>query len=80
MLRQTLTIVALYLGSPEVRALYDHPDRLWLVCPILLYWIMRIFMISNRGDLHDDPLVVALTDRTSWLCGASLAGVLVVAT
>jgi 4-hydroxybenzoate polyprenyltransferase len=72
-------VVTLYLSSPEVRALYDHPNRLWLVCPILLYWITRVFMISNRGELHDDPLVFALTDRASWMSGGGILGVLAVA-
>ena len=72
-------VVALYLSSPEVRALYDEPNRLWLVCPVLLYWITRIFIIANRGDLHDDPLVFSLTDRTSWAAGASIVFILALA-
>ena len=72
-------VVTLYLASPDVRALYDHPDRLWLICPVLLYWVTRMFMLSNRGDLHDDPLVFALTDRISWASGACIVAVLAAA-
>jgi 4-hydroxybenzoate polyprenyltransferase len=72
-------VVALYLSSPEVSALYGHPARLWLICPILLYWITRVFMISNRGELHDDPVVFALTDRTSWASAACVLAVLAIA-
>jgi 4-hydroxybenzoate polyprenyltransferase/phosphoserine phosphatase len=72
-------VVTLYLASPEVRALYDEPNRLWLICPVLLYWITRIFMIANRGELHDDPLVFALTDRTSWAAGACVVLILALA-
>jgi 4-hydroxybenzoate polyprenyltransferase len=72
-------VVTLYLSSPEVRALYDEPNRLWLVCPILLYWVTRVFMIANRGELHDDPLVFALTDRASWAAGACVILVLALA-
>jgi 4-hydroxybenzoate polyprenyltransferase len=72
-------VVALYLSSPEVSALYADPNRLWLVCPVLLYWITRIFVIANRGDLHEDPLVFALTDRISWAAGASVLFVLALA-
>jgi 4-hydroxybenzoate polyprenyltransferase len=72
-------VVTLYLASPEVRALYNEPNRLWLVCPILLYWITRVFMIANRGELHDDPLVFALTDRPSWAAGACVVLVLALA-
>lgn len=72
-------VVTLYLSSPEVQALYQHPNRLWLICPLLLYWITRIFMISNRGELNDDPLVFALTDRTSWATAVCAVCVLAIA-
>src|SRR5260370_42387622 len=50
-------VVALYLSSPEMAALYTHPNRLWLICPLLLYWISRVLMVANRGELHDDPVI-----------------------
>lgn len=69
-------VVALYMSSPEVRLLYTHQVRLWLICPLLVYWISRIFVLSSRGVLHDDPVVFALTDRASWLTAACVFGVL----
>lgn len=69
-------IVTLYLSSPEVIRLYAHPTRMWLICPLLLYWISRVLMISNRNELHDDPVIFALTDRVSWLVGGLVAGVI----
>lgn len=63
-------VVALYLSSNEVRALYAHPERLWLICPLLLYWISRVLILSNRNEMHDDPIVFALTDRISWYVAA----------
>jgi 4-hydroxybenzoate polyprenyltransferase/phosphoserine phosphatase len=71
-------VVTLYLSSPEMAALYTHPNRLWLMCPLLLYWIGRVLIIANRGHLHDDPLIFALTDRISWITGACVAGVIAV--
>jgi 4-hydroxybenzoate polyprenyltransferase/phosphoserine phosphatase len=71
-------VVTLYLSSPEVVALYAHPNRLWLICPLLLYWISRVLLKANRGDLHDDPVVFALTDRISWVTGVCVAGVIAV--
>jgi len=62
-------VVTLYLSSPEVVALYRHPARLWLVCPLLLYWISRVLILANRGELHDDPVIFASRDRVSWLTG-----------
>ncbi|HEX5262331.1 MAG TPA: UbiA family prenyltransferase, partial [Phenylobacterium sp.] len=71
-------VVALYMSSPEVRVLYHYPDRLWLMCPLLLYWISRVLMLANRGELHDDPVVFALTDRKSWITGALMGAVVAV--
>jgi 4-hydroxybenzoate polyprenyltransferase len=62
-------VVTLYLSSPEMAALYAHPNRLWLICPLLLYWISRVLVLANRGEMHDDPIIFAMTDRISWLTG-----------
>ncbi|MCA1963704.1 MAG: UbiA family prenyltransferase [Prosthecobacter sp.] len=62
----SLLVVALYLNSPEVRAIHQHPQWLWLVLPALMYWLARILVIVHRGEMHHDPLVFALRDRASW--------------
>jgi 4-hydroxybenzoate polyprenyltransferase len=72
-------VVALYLSSPEVVALYTHPLRLWLLCPLLLYWISRILVLASRNELHHDPVSFALTDRISLLTGVAAAAVIAVA-
>jgi len=59
-------VLALYANSPESTALYKHPTLLWLLCPVLLYWISRTWLITNRGEMHDDPIVFALRDKFSW--------------
>ncbi|MBC2664464.1 UbiA family prenyltransferase [Novosphingobium flavum] len=74
-----ILVVALYMQSPEVLVLYRHYNRLWLLYPLLLYWISRIVLIASRNQLHDDPVVFALTDRTSWVVGALAAGVIAIA-
>jgi len=71
-------VVALYLSSEKVRILYAHPARMWLICPLLLYWISRVLVLCNRGQLHDDPVLFALTDRVSWITGILAAAVLAV--
>ena len=70
-------VVMLYLSSPEVVALYHHPMRLWLLCPLIIYWISRVLVLTNRGQMHDDPIIFAFTDRVSWL--AALAGATIIA-
>lgn len=61
----TVLVVALYINSPESQALYRHNKPLWLVCPLLLYWISRVWLLASRGQMHDDPVVFALRDRIS---------------
>ena len=43
---------------------------MWPVCMIMLYWISRIWIIAHRGNMDDDPIVFALKDKISVLCGA----------
>jgi hypothetical protein len=54
-----------------IPTLYRHPQVLWLLCPLLLYWISRIWRKTYRGELHDDPVVFALTDRPSLMVRAA---------
>jgi 4-hydroxybenzoate polyprenyltransferase len=60
-------VLALYANSQSATLLYAHPGRLWLGCPLLLYWISRIWLIARRGQMHDDPLVFALKDPASYI-------------
>lgn len=69
-------IVALYLSSPEVALLYTHPKRIYLMCPLLIYWTSRVLMLANRNEMHDDPVVFALTDRVSLLTGVGAAAII----
>ena len=61
----SVLVLALYIDSPDSRALYHHPHYLWLLCPVLLYWVSRTWAIAHRGVMHDDPVVFAVTDRLS---------------
>lgn len=60
-------VLALYIDSTASSALYRHPHYLWLLCPLLLYWISRTWAIAHRGIMHDDPVVFAVMDNTSRL-------------
>ena len=66
-------VAVLYLDSPQVHELYATPQALWAVIPLLVYWIVRIWMVAVRGGVDDDPLVFALTDRTSLIVFALIA-------
>ncbi len=58
-------ILALYINTADVAKLYGHPQVLWGIVPVLLYWISKIWLIAHRGEMHEDPVVYALTDRES---------------
>jgi len=73
-------VLALYVNSEKVIVLYRRPMLLLLVCPLLLYWISRVWMIAYRGQMHGDPIVFALRDRPSYVVGLLTLAVLWVAT
>jgi len=58
-------VLSLYIASGSVKVLYSTHMVLWLVCPLLLYWIGYLWMVAHRGNMHHDPLVFAVRDRTS---------------
>jgi 4-hydroxybenzoate polyprenyltransferase/phosphoserine phosphatase len=72
-------VMALYINSPQAQQLYAASEILWLVCPLLLYWIVRLWFKTHRAEMHDDPVVFALRDRVSLAIGALTAVVVLVA-
>jgi 4-hydroxybenzoate polyprenyltransferase len=75
-----ILVLALYIASDDVQLLYGTPEILWLLCPILLYWILRMVMSAHRGYMTDDPIVFAASDRASQTAVALSAGVVALAT
>jgi 4-hydroxybenzoate polyprenyltransferase len=71
-----VVVMALYINNPETTNLYQHVTRLWLVVLILLLWLSQVWMLASRGEMHDDPVVFAITDRRSVLLGALMAAVI----
>jgi 4-hydroxybenzoate polyprenyltransferase len=66
-------VLALYINSPEIKLFYQRPDLLWGICILLVYWLGRAFLITGRGEMQQDPVVFAATDRMSMLTGALVA-------
>jgi hypothetical protein len=58
------------VSSEDVRRLYARPQLLWLICPLLLYWITRIWFLARRGRVSEDPVLFAATDPVSYGVGA----------
>jgi 4-hydroxybenzoate polyprenyltransferase len=63
----SVLVLALYINSEEAQALYLRYEWIWFLCPLLLYWIGRVWLIAHRGQMPDDPLVFATRDRTSYI-------------
>jgi 4-hydroxybenzoate polyprenyltransferase/phosphoserine phosphatase len=59
-------VLALYVDNAAIQQQYHHPRRLWLLCPLMLYWISRLWIKTTRGEMDDDPLVYSLKDKGSW--------------
>lgn len=66
-------VLALYLNSSAVTEMYTSPYLLWLVCPLVFYWISRVWLLAERGELHEDPVVFAATDKVTYLSAFGVA-------
>ncbi|PTL81863.1 UbiA family prenyltransferase [Vitiosangium sp. GDMCC 1.1324] len=75
----SVLVLALYITSKEVTVLYLHPERLWLLCPVMMYWVGRVWLLAHRGQVNEDPVIFALKDKVSYAVGLLAAGVLLAA-
>jgi 4-hydroxybenzoate polyprenyltransferase len=68
----SVVVFTLYINNPEVRNLYHLPQRLWLLTPLLIWWISRVWLRASRGQMNEDPVVFALTDPASLVAGIAV--------
>ena len=66
----SVVIFALYVHSQEILSLYRRPAPLLLICPVVLYWLSRVWLKAHRGELHEDPVTLAMRDPVSYLLAA----------
>jgi 4-hydroxybenzoate polyprenyltransferase/phosphoserine phosphatase len=76
----SVLVLCLFVSSEDVTVLYDSPALLWLMCPVMFYWISRIWFLAHRGELDDDPVLFATTDPSSWVSGALVLATVAAAT
>ncbi len=72
-----VVIFSLYVHSQDVLLLYSSPEVLFLLCPIILYWLSRTWLLAHRGELKEDPVTLAIRDPVSY--GVALASAIVIA-
>jgi 4-hydroxybenzoate polyprenyltransferase len=68
----SVLVLALYINSPEVQLMYRHPRMLWLMVPLLGYWIARVWLKTQRDEMHDDPVIFAVRDWQSLIIGCAM--------
>ncbi|AXI04273.1 UbiA family prenyltransferase [Aquirhabdus parva] len=61
----SVLVLALYINEPTTGLLYHSQKMLWVSCPLLLFWISRVWLLAHRGQMNDDPIVFALRDKVS---------------
>ncbi len=75
-----IVVFALYISGSDVATLYAHPVRMWLIAPLMLLWISRVWLLASRGEMDEDPVIFAVTDRMSLLIGLGVAVIAIFAT
>lgn len=73
----SVLVLALYVSNPEVTRLYEKPERLLLICPLLLYGTTKVWLRAHRRELHDDPLVAVVADPGTYVILAFATAVVV---
>jgi 4-hydroxybenzoate polyprenyltransferase len=73
-------VLALYINSPEVLELYRTPEVLWLIAPLLLLWMTRLWIVTTRGYMDEDPIFFAIKDPETWITAVITGLILFVAT
>jgi len=69
----SVLVLALYIQDARTIRMYSTHELIWLSCPILLFWISRVWLVTHRGEMNDDPVLFAVKDRVSLMAGASFA-------
>ena len=63
----SVLVIGLYINDVGVVAHYSQPNWLWLVSVSVLFWISKIWLVTYRGSMNDDPVMYAIRDRDSLL-------------
>jgi 4-hydroxybenzoate polyprenyltransferase/phosphoserine phosphatase len=74
-----VVVFGLFISDPENQARYATPQLLWFVAIELTYWLGRLWVKISRGEVHDDPVVYAVRDRTSLLTVLAIGATAMVA-
>ena len=76
----SVLVLILYVNSSQIIQIYSSPNILWFMNFIMLFWILRIIVISNKKIIKDDPIMFAIKDLTSYVCLLSILCIILIAT
>jgi len=65
-----VVVLALFIQDAARQPRFITPDLLWLVPPLMLYWLLRLWVKTGRGQMDDDPIVFTVRDRGSRVIAA----------
>jgi 4-hydroxybenzoate polyprenyltransferase len=74
-----VVVFAIYISGMDVTKLYRQPHLLWLIVPLMLLWLNRVWLLASRGELDEDPVAFAITDRMSLFIGALVLAIALLA-
>jgi len=75
----SIVVLVFHFSIEETKALYSQFEMLWIICPIILYWLTRMILITHRGMMHHDPVIFALKDRISMSVGVIILIIILLA-
>jgi 4-hydroxybenzoate polyprenyltransferase/phosphoserine phosphatase len=70
-----VVVFAIYISGFDVTKLYRQPRLLWLIVPLMILWLNRVWLLASRGELDEDPVAFALTDRMSQIIGVAVVAI-----
>jgi len=73
-------VLALFVGATLDTDRFHSPELLWGLVPLILFWQCRLWLATERGYMHDDPIVYAFLDWVSWLTGLVAVAIVLLAT
>ena len=75
----SVLVLAIYITQEDVLAHYSHSEFLWILCLVLLYWIMRQWLLTSRQKMLTDPVLFAVKDSVTYFVGVLVLVILFLA-
>lgn len=67
-------IFSFYLITSAAKEYYSQILPLWFICPILIYWIGKIWLSGFRGEIKTDPVLFVIKSKENYfICLAVIA-------